>query len=130
MEHILCVKKKNYFPSKWKAVRHIFVPFSTYLGLPWLLSGKESACQCKRPWSNPWVRKMSWGRKGQPTPVCLPGKCHGQRSLVGYSPWDCKRIGHNLVIKQLILTLSLNKEQINQDLNFFLLFSYPSFVST
>ena len=29
-------------------------------------------------------------RKWQPTPVFLPGKVHGQRSLVGYSPWDRK----------------------------------------
>ena len=34
------------------------------------------------------------------TAVFLPGKSHGQRSLVGYSPWDCKRTGHNLVTKQ------------------------------
>ena len=39
---------------------------------------------------NPWVRKMSWRRKWQPTPVFLPGKSHGWRSLVGYSPWGCK----------------------------------------
>ena len=30
----------------------------------------------------------------------LPGKSHGQRSLVGYSPWGCKRAGHDLVTKQ------------------------------
>ena len=30
---------------------------------------------------------MHWRRKWQPTPVLLPGKSHGQRSLVGYSPW-------------------------------------------
>ena len=29
-------------------------------------------------------------RKWQPTPVLLPGKCHGLRSLVGYSPWGPK----------------------------------------
>ena len=29
-------------------------------------------------------------RKWQPTPVFLPGKFHGQRSLEGYSPWGCK----------------------------------------
>ena len=29
-------------------------------------------------------------RKWQPTPVLLPGKSHGWRSLVGYSPWGCK----------------------------------------
>ena len=33
-------------------------------------------------------------------PVFLPGKCHGQRSLVGYSPWGRKRFGHDLVTKQ------------------------------
>ena len=38
----------------------------------------------------PWVRKISWRRKWQPTPVLLPGKFHGQRSLAGYSPWGCK----------------------------------------
>ena len=36
----------------------------------------------------------------QPTPVFLPAKLHGQRSLVGYIPWDCKRFGHDLAAKQ------------------------------
>ena len=39
---------------------------------------------------NPWVGKIPWSRKWQPTPVCLPGESHGQRSLVGYSSWGCK----------------------------------------
>ena len=43
-----------------------------------------------RPWFDPWVGKISWRRKWQPTPVLLPGKVHGLRSLVGYSPWDRK----------------------------------------
>ena len=34
--------------------------------------------------------KIPWRRKWQPTPVLLPGKSHGRRSLVGYSPWGCK----------------------------------------
>ena len=34
------------------------------------------------------IRKIHWGRKWQPTPMFLPGKSHGQRSLMGYSPWD------------------------------------------
>ena len=38
-----------------------------------------------------WVRKIPWSRKWQPTPVFLPGKSHGQRSLMCYSPWDCKK---------------------------------------
>ena len=33
---------------------------------------------------------VSWRRKRQPTPVLLPGKSNGWRSLVGYSPWGCK----------------------------------------
>ena len=36
---------------------------------------------------DPWVRKIPWRRKWRPTPVFLPGKSHGQRILVGYSPW-------------------------------------------
>jgi len=57
--------------------------------LPWWLSGKESVCQCrrgKRCRFDPWVRKIPWRRKWQPTPVFLPGESHGQRSLVGYNP--------------------------------------------
>ena len=41
-----------------------------------------------------WVRSQGWEdpqrREWQPTPVSLPGESHGQRSLVGYSPWGCK----------------------------------------
>ena len=39
-----------------------------------------------------WVQILGlpWRRKWQPTPVFLPGESHGQRSPVGYSPWDCK----------------------------------------
>ena len=49
---------------------------------------------------NSWVGKIPWKRKWQPTPVFLPGKSHGQRSLVGYSPWGCKRVWHNLATEQ------------------------------
>ena len=38
----------------------------------------------------PWVGKIPWRRKWQPTAVFLPGKSHGQRSLAGYSPWGSK----------------------------------------
>ena len=40
----------------------------------------------------PWVGKISKRRAWQPTPVCLPGKSHGQRSLMGYSPWGRKEL--------------------------------------
>ena len=51
--------------------------------------GKETACQCrrhKRLGFDPWVGKIPWRRKWQPTPVFLHGESHGQRSLAGYSP--------------------------------------------
>ena len=50
------------------------------------LSGKESACQCKRWRFDPLARKIPCSRKWQPTPVFLPGKFHGQKSVEGYSP--------------------------------------------
>ena len=53
-------------------------------------NGKESACQCRRPNFDYWVGKMPWRRKWQSTPAFLPGKSHGQRSLAGYSPCNCK----------------------------------------
>ena len=65
-------------------------------GLPWWLSGKESTCQCRRPGPDPLVGKMPWRRKWQPTPVFLPGKFHGQRSLVGYSPRVAKELTQQL----------------------------------
>ena len=60
------------------------------------LSGKESACQCRRHRRcgfHPWVGKMPWRRKWQPTPVFSPGKFHRLRSLAGCSlrghkEWD------------------------------------------
>ena len=58
-------------------------------------SGKERRCQCRRHkghWFNPWVKKIPWRREWQLTPVFWPGESHGQRSLVGYSPWGCTEL--------------------------------------
>ena len=60
------------------------------LGLPWWLRGKSVCLQCRRPGFDPWVGKIPWRRKWQPTPVSLPGESHGERSLVAYSPWGRK----------------------------------------
>ena len=46
----------------------------------------SNCLQCGRLGFNPWVGKIPWRRKGHPTPVLLPGKFHGWRSLAGYSP--------------------------------------------
>ena len=69
-----------------------FVPWiiitSIHFGASQVLSGKESACQCRRCMFNPGMGRIPWRRKWQPTPVFLPRKSHGQRSLAGYSPWS------------------------------------------
>ena len=44
-------------------------------------------------------------RGGNGNPVFLPGKFHGQRSLVGYSPWGRKRVGHDLAHTQVYADL-------------------------
>ena len=46
------------------------------------------------------MKRIYWRREWQPTPVCLPGKSHGQKSLVGYNSWGHKRVGLDLVSKQ------------------------------
>ena len=74
--------EKSLYPSEsclpfWNPVCEIGEGLSVYL-------------QCWRPGFNPWVGQIPWRRKWQLTPVLLPGKSHGQRSLVGYSPWDRK----------------------------------------
>ena len=64
------------------------------MGFPRWYSGKQSDCQCrrcKRQSLDPWVRKLTWRRKWQPTPVFLPGESHGERSLAGHSPQGHKK---------------------------------------
>ena len=64
-------------------------------GFPGGASGKEPTCQSRRHKRHgliPWVGKIPWRRKWQPTPVFLPGEFNGERSLAGYSPWSCKEL--------------------------------------
>ena len=83
------IKRTSYFED---------IPFPSIWGhissTPWDLPGgsddKESACQSRRLGLNLWVGKIPWRRKWQPTPVFLPEKCHGQRSLVDCRSLDCK----------------------------------------
>ena len=70
---------------------HLTKGILTYLTLASLVAQTvKRLLQCGRPGFDPWVRKIPWRRIWQPTPVCLPGKSHEPRSLVGYSPWGCK----------------------------------------
>ena len=75
----------------------------SFRGLPWWLSGKEPACQCR---FDPWVGKIPRRRKWLPTPVFLPGKSHEQRSLAGVrgvlQAMGSKRVRHDLGTKQFV----------------------------
>ena len=71
--------------------------------LPWWSSGEESTCQCRRLERhvfNPWVEKIPWRGKWQPTPVFLPEKSNGQMSLECYTVHGVTRVRHNLATKQ------------------------------
>ena len=88
---------RPYFSEQFQAHKKDLWKIQSYC-IPYLpqrfpcgTSGKESACQCrrhKRHGFDPWVGKIPLPRKWQLSPVFLPGKFQGQRSLVGYSPWD------------------------------------------
>ena len=99
----------------WRAAIHGVAKSRTRLSdwteLKWWLSGKESTCQCRRRvWS--LVRKIFWRRKCQPCPVFLPGKPHGQRSLVGYSLWGHKE-SDNLATEQISILCLINSNTTN-----------------
>ena len=64
----------------------------TPLYFPGYSDSKSICLQCRRPGFNPCVGKILWRKKWQLTPVFLPGKSHGWRSLVGYNPWGGKEL--------------------------------------
>ena len=63
---------------------------------------KESVCNAGDLNSIPGSGRFPRRRKWQPTPVFLPGKSHGQRSLAGYSPWGHERVGHDCLSTTMI----------------------------
>ena len=69
-------------------------------GFPGGSEAKKSSCQCRRYGFDPRVGRIPWRRKWQPTPVFLPGKSHGQRSLAVYSLWGHKRVKNNLATER------------------------------
>ena len=77
-------RKERVFSLRWVRGKR------SSIGFVWWLSSKGSSCQCRRHRRyefDPWIRKTPWRRKWHATPVFLPEESHGQRSLVGYSPW-------------------------------------------
>ena len=84
-------------------------------GFPGSSNGKDSACNAEDQVQS-LVRKIPWRREWLLTPVFLPGKFHGQRSLVGYSPWSSP--GQNTGVGSLSL---LQQIFPSQELNWCLL---------
>ena len=74
----------NNHPRRYEVVSHYS------FGLHLAQRVKRLSAMQERPGFDLWVGKIPWRRKWQPTPVLLPGKSHGRRSLVGYSPWGRK----------------------------------------
>ena len=67
-------------------------------GFPGGASGKEAACQCRRPKRlgfDPWVGKSPLSRKRQCTPAFLPRKFHAQGNLAGYTVHGMQRTRHD-----------------------------------
>ena len=83
-----------------------------FRGFPDSSVDKESACSAGDAGSIPDPGRFPWKRKWQPTPVFLPEKSHEQRSLVGYSPWGHKRVGHDLANEQ--QQMGVLKHQLQQ----------------
>ena len=71
--------------------------------------------QCRRPGFDPWVGKIPWKRSWQSTPLFLPGDSHGQRSLLGYSPWGLMELDttEGLTVTGGLVTKCLPSKQEN-----------------
>ena len=72
-------------------LKNRYVPWASLVA-KWVKKKKKSVCQCRRHKFHSWVGKIPWRRKWQPTPVFLPGKAHGQRSLEVCGLWGCKEL--------------------------------------
>ena len=68
----------------WKSVNILEFTYVSALKSP------PAVWRCRRHGFKPWVGKIPWRRKWQPTPQFLTGKSPGQRNLVDYSPQSCK----------------------------------------
>ena len=63
-----------------------------FQGFPGSSAGKESACHVGDLGSIPGLRRSPGGGHGNPVQYTCLKNPNGQRSLVGYSPWDCKEV--------------------------------------
>ena len=92
--------------SGYKKGTFIYHSFNKYLGLSGGSDSKESTCNAGRPRFNPWVGKIPWRRKWQPTPAFSPGEVHGQRSHIGYIPRGRKDSGTTEAVSQSVSSVA------------------------
>ena len=96
--------KEDIFIPSFPICRPVF--FFCLIALAWtsstMLKGVEIFLSCFWSWWESFlfpplsvILTLKWRRQWDPTPVLLPGKSHGRRSLVGCSPWGHFRVGHD-----------------------------------
>ena len=98
ISNVLLLLRMHLHWEMWIAFVFTFSIFIIHLlvyGLPWGLSGKESACNAGDAVSIPASERPPGEGNWLPTPVFLPGKSHAPRSLVGYSPMRLQRVRHD-----------------------------------
>ena len=88
------------FWNSWKELYQIYSCPKHITGTSQVAQLSRIHLQCRRHRSDPWVRKIPWRRKWQPTPLLLPGKSQGQRRLAGYSPRGHKELNKTEWLKQ------------------------------
>ena len=76
-----------------------------FLKLPWWLRGWSACLQCVKPWFDPWIGKIPWRRKRQPTPVLLLRNPMEGGAWCRLLSMGSRRVGHDwatslLAIKQ------------------------------
>ena len=91
-KHQLCCVPKVSHLKREEGIIFVICGHSLNIKLRWWLRHWSVCLKCGRLGFDPWVGKIPWRRKWQPTPVFLPGKSHGWRILVGYSSWGRKEL--------------------------------------
>ena len=92
-ERALCFKTDLKRISTIEGPSHHMLLCSLFLGFPAGSDGNQTVKNLpamQETQVDPWVVQIPWRREWLPTPIFLPWKSHGQRSLAGYSPWGCK----------------------------------------
>ena len=93
---MLMMKQAMHIGSIWE----ISVPYPQLCcGFPGGLAVKNLPVNVRNAGFDPWVLKIPWRRKWQPTPDFLPGIFHGQRNC-GLQSMGLERIGHNLATRK------------------------------